>query len=127
MPRMPDIEAEARAAVGWFTHITHQAPAQPETAAPAAPNQEDHMSLLEIVHTAVADVEAKLEGIDEEAVKIVKAIQAHPETAPFLSTLASLAGLPIPAGSITKFGQSLLGLLELYAPEPAPAAPAPAQ
>lgn len=52
-------------------------------------------------------------------------VLANPETSAVLDDLATLAGLPVPAGLVTRMAESLKALKDLYTP-PAPDTAAPA-
>lgn len=86
------------------------------------------MSLLDTAKTALAEAEAKLEGLDEEALGLLRKVQANPETAVILGDLGSLASVAgIPQGFITGSAAALKVLLAAYAPDPATVQADPSQ
>jgi hypothetical protein len=104
-------------------------PATMKAATAAAPPQEDTMPLLDTLKTHVeadlAEVEAKLKGLDEAALGKLNTVMANPETADILNDINGLASVVgIPQGAIAGVASGLKVLLGLYAPDPA-AAPAP--
>ena len=110
-----------------------QAPAAMPVNLRTATTLEDPMSLLDTIKNGVAEAEAKLEGVDEEALALLKSVTASPEAAVVLKDLGGLASIVgIPEGAITGVAAGLKTLLSLYAqpaapaPQPAPD-PAPAQ
>ena len=130
MPR----ENPVAEAIDWFHHdhewIRHGRHAAPETPAPqpvnltaaaaAAEPQEEPMSLLDTIKRDVADVEAKLASVDEDALAKLNTVLANPETADVLSDLAGLGAIVgIPEGTIAGIAGGLKTLLGLYPPAPA--------
>lgn len=126
-------EAAAGDVSGWF-HRDHPYPDAPQApavmpvnveAAPAAQPEENDMSLLDTIKNDVAAVEAKLEGVDEEALGVLNAVMANPETAGVLKDLGGLAAIVgIPEGTITGVAAGLKTILSLYAQPAATEAPA---
>jgi hypothetical protein len=146
MPRMPNIAREAAQAVwgeaehaeeavsDWFRRGDHpyasQAPAAATAtveAAPAAQPPEEDMSLLDTIKNGVAEAEAKLEGLDEEALALLKSVMANPEAAAVMKDLGGLASVVgLPPNVITGAAGALKTVLSLYPAEPVAEAPAPA-
>lgn len=94
--RMPDIEAEARAAVGWFdAHLHHH---ETTAATAAATTKGTTVSLLDKLHEITTEVET----IGEELLTDAKAVAANPATAPAIKWLSTLAGLNIDPTIIAK-------------------------
>lgn len=81
------------------------------------------MSLFDTLDKDFADVKAKLQGLDEDALTKVTTVLANPETADVLNDLSGLAtAVGIPPGTITGVAQGLKTVLGLYAqPDPAQA------
>lgn len=97
MTRMGNIEAEARAAVGWFDkHLHHETTAAQAAAAPTP--TEDRMSLLDALHS----FENEVVTLGEDAVEKTAAIRSNPDGAELLDVahkivVAVLAGHVSPA------------------------------
>lgn len=71
------------------------------------------MSLLDGAKTAIADVEAKLEGVDETALGIMKAVQASPGAMKVVSALLGVVHVPEGEFDVVLSG---LGMLARYWP-----------
>jgi len=126
-------EEAGHAVTGWFERpghhrqaairqLTSQAPdVHPATVDTAT--QEEPMSLFDTLDKDFADVKAKLQGLDEDALTKVTTVLANPETADVLNDLSGLAtAVGIPPGTITGVAQGLKTVLGLYAqPDPAQA------
>lgn len=132
---MPDIFG---ALVRDWDHIEHAVaarlphhPASAETPAATATigtsTQEEPVSLLAEIKTDLANLAAKAEHIDEEAVTKLEAVTAHPEALDAFNTLAHLAGLPLPSGVISGITAGLKAVAAMMAPvaapQPVPAGP----
>lgn len=119
MGLMPDIEADARAAVG---HLFHRH----TTAAPAAARTETTggpMSLSAELHAFAS----RLETIGDDAVDVLTRVQSNPETARVLTVLDELTGLNIAPGWIGIVASGLEQLVtRARAATMQPAATAPA-
>ena len=123
----------------WFgeaaENLVHGHPYPDATQAPAAQpvnvgtatTQEEPMSLLDTIKNDIAEAEAKLKDIDEEALGKLNAVMAHPEASVVLNDLAGLASIVgIPEGTISGVAAGLKTVLSLYAqPAQAPVAPEP--
>lgn len=130
MTRMPDIEAEAAAAVGWFEqHLPHrhaapQTPApQPANPAPApadatAPQEENPMGFVTDIRndlaTAAHDVAAKAADFEQNVLPAVAEKLTALENNPVIDSLLNAVHVPPEALAIVV--KTIEGLESLYAP-----------
>ena len=125
---------EARAAeqhaAGWFhgepvpqPHYPSAAPAAAHTsaapaAAPAIQHLEGHTPAMLEELKRLLDL-----AVDENTLKAINAVLTHPEGRSVLSDVAAVAGIHVPAGTITAAANGLKAVLAVagHAPVPAPA------
>ena len=91
MAVMPNIEAEAARAAGWFGQHLHHASHQPQPEVPMS-------NLLAEAKMRLHDILADLETVDENAVGALMAAKSNPVAVSIISTVAAAAHLPDPDG-----------------------------
>lgn len=109
-------------------HLFHHQPHPSATIAASSP-KEAPVSVLADIKAGLADLTAKLETIDADALDAFNDIKGNPEAAAVLDVLGSVAKAELPAGLITAAtsGLSVLTkLAETHAASAQPAAAAPA-
>src|ERR1700751_5047870 len=96
MAVMPNIEAEAAKAAGWFENRLHHASAAQPAA--TATQGESVSNLLADAKAILHEGLAKLETLDEGVVNVTDPISANPTAVTIANTLAGIAHLPDPMG-----------------------------
>lgn len=67
--------------------------------------------------SAFEDLQKLLAVADENALRAVNAVLAHPEGAAVLADVAAVAGLPIPPGTLTAAASGLKAILGIVNPQ----------
>lgn len=124
MARMPDIEAEARAAVGWIEdHVPghHQTPA---ATVAASTTTEEHMQLSQIAN----DIKGAIENADQWVKQVTEqhlpAILAQAERYENSPIVQALEGALLPPGVEQQIAAMIAELAKQFPAAPAPAEPA---
>lgn len=102
------LQAAEHAEHAITSHIPHRATITPSSTTPGGP-----VNLLADLKADFADVTAKLESLDADAIDKVDAIKANPEAAEVLDVLASVAKAELPAGLISAATSGLAILTKL--------------
>jgi hypothetical protein len=121
MARMPDIAAEARAAVGVAEHVVREWFHHDQGAASAALSTQQYQPEAHPMSAAFTEIQHLLAVADEDTIHALNVVLAHPEGIAVVSDLAAVAGIALPPGTITSAVGGLKAVLALIMPQQAPA------